>query len=98
MQDQLDRYWDGHTYTPKRAMLSANLLLTHAAAALAGHTGPARRDDRALALVHALCDGPAWVTQARRPAPRATSPGWQDGIAGRAASSTSWSTPRSRGR
>ena len=64
MQDQLDRYWDGHTYTPKRAMLSANLLLTHAAAALTGHTGPARRDDRALALVQALCTGPAWVTQA----------------------------------
>ena len=81
MQDQLDRYWDGHTYTPKRAMLSANLLLTHAAAALTGHTGPARRDDRALALVQALCTGPAWVTQAGTGS-QGHKPGWQDGISG----------------
>jgi hypothetical protein len=79
MQDQLDRYWDGRTYTPKRAMLSANLLLTHAAAALAGHTGPARRDDRARALIHALCEGPAWVTQPGGGS-QGHKPGWQDGI------------------
>ena len=57
-------YWAGRTYRPERSMLNANMLLTHSAAALAGHTGPARRDDRARALVDALCTGPAWVTQA----------------------------------
>src|SRR4051812_17015050 len=61
MQDQLDRYWNGRFYTPTRAMLNSNILLTHACAALAGHTGPARRDDRARALIDALCNGPAWV-------------------------------------
>src|SRR3954454_20418413 len=81
MQDQLDRYWDGKTYTPKRAMLSANLLLTHAAAALAGHTGPARRDDRARTLIHALCEGPAWVSEPGGGS-QGHKPGWQDGIAG----------------
>ena len=67
---------------PKRSMLNANMLLTHAAAALAGHTGPARRDDRARALVDALCNGPAWVDSARRPARRAHVPGWRDGLSG----------------
>jgi hypothetical protein len=82
MQDQLDHYWDGHTYTPKRAMLSSNILLTHAAAALAGHTGPARRDDRARALIDALCTGPAWVTKALASSKQGHAPGWQDGISG----------------
>src|SRR5690349_23733157 len=61
MQDQLDRYWDGRQYRPERSMLNANLLLTHAAAALAGHTGPSRRDDRARLLIDALTTGRAWV-------------------------------------
>jgi hypothetical protein len=82
MQDQLDHYWDGRTYAPKRAMLSSNILLTHAAAALAGHTGPARRDDRARALIDALCTGPAWVTKPVATSTQGHAPGWQDGIAG----------------
>ena len=81
MQDVLDGFWNGREYTPARSMLNANMLLTHAAAALAGHDGPARRDDRARALVHALCSGPAWVT---RPAggSQGHAPGWRDGLRG----------------
>ena len=81
MQDQLDRYWDGEHLHAQARDASANLLLTHAAAALAGHTGPARRDDRALALVQALCEG---RRGSRRPATgsQGHKPGWQDGIAG----------------
>ena len=63
-------------------MVNANLLLTHAAAALAGHTGSARRDDRARALITALCEGPAWVTRPGSGEPGLTSPGWQDGLTG----------------
>jgi hypothetical protein len=81
MQDQLDRHWDGHAYTPKRGMVNANLLLTHAAAALAGHTGPARRDDRAKALITALCEGPAWVTEAGTGS-QGHKPGWRDSLTG----------------
>ena len=63
MQDVLDEYWDGKMYRPERSMLNANLLLTHAAAALAGHTGPARTDERARALGDVLCAGPAWLSK-----------------------------------
>ncbi|HEY6890385.1 MAG TPA: hypothetical protein VI300_21455 [Solirubrobacter sp.] len=81
MQDQLDRHWDGHAYTPKRGMVNANLLLTHAAAALAGHTGPARRDDRAKALITALCEGSAWVTTPGGGS-QGHAPGWRDSLTG----------------
>ena len=98
MQDQLDRHWDGHTYTPKRAMLSANLLLTHAAAALAGpHRPGAARRPRARAGAGAVQR--AGVGHAgRTTGSQGHKPGWQDGARAAAASSTSWSTPRSPGR
>src|ERR1044071_49049 len=81
MQDVLDAYWDGDSYRPHRSMQNANMLLTHAAAALAGHTGPARRHDRARALVETLCNGPSW---AKSPAlgSQGHVPGWKDGLKG----------------
>ena len=39
---------------------NANVLYTHAAAARAGHTGPARQDERARLLVARLCASPPW--------------------------------------
>ena len=72
---------DGTPTRPKRSMLNATMLLTHAAAALAGHTGPARRDDRARALVDALCNGPAWVTSPSTGS-QGHMPGWRDGLSG----------------
>ena len=63
-------------------MLNANLLLTHAAAALAGHTGPARKDDRARALVDALCNGPAWLSPRPATGSQGHVPGWADGLRG----------------
>jgi hypothetical protein len=78
VQDLLDPYWTGEFYAPERSMYNANVLLTHAAAALAGHTGPARRDDRARLLIGHLCDAPAWVS---KPADgdQGHVPGWSDG-------------------
>ena len=49
---------------------NANVLYTHAAAARAGHTGAARQDARARALVERLCASPPW---------RSTAPGESGG-------------------
>ena len=62
-------------------MYNANLLLTHAAAALAGHTGPARQDDRARRIITALCDGKAWRT-VPADGPQGHIPGWTDSLGG----------------
>ena len=37
MQDALDPFWRDGMYRPERSMLNATMLLTHSAAALAGH-------------------------------------------------------------
>ncbi len=83
MQDALDPHWRGGVYQPARSMLNANILLTHAAAALAGHTGPARRDDRARALVDELCERVRrGSTRAPNGGSQAHVPGWRDGLRG----------------
>ncbi|HWK25316.1 MAG TPA: hypothetical protein VNS09_02065 [Solirubrobacter sp.] len=81
MQDRLDSHWNGRAYAPGRAMVNANLLLTHAAAALAGHDGPARRDARARQLVEALCAGPAWRAKPAH-GTQGHVPGWGDSLTG----------------
>ena len=81
MQDALDPFWRDGMYRPERSMLNATMLLTHSAAALAGHTGPARRDDRARALVDELCNGPAWV-KSPSTGSQGHMPGWRDGLTG----------------
>ncbi len=59
--------------------MNANMTAVHALAALAGHVGPARRDERVGQMVDALTRAPAFLDVARRPA-RATAhfhvPGW----------------------
>lgn len=81
MQDVLDGHWDRGMYRPERSMVNATMLLTHSAAALAGHTGPARRDDRARELVDRLCNGPAWV-KSPSSGSQGHIPGWRDGLTG----------------
>ena len=81
LQDALDPFWRNGMYRPERSMLNATMLLTHSAAALAGHTGPARRDDRARALVDQLCNGPAWV-KSPSTGTQGHMPGWRDGLTG----------------
>src|SRR5690349_11908397 len=70
LADRLQPWLDGDWQDAQGAYLSkyggggtqhnANLLLTHAAAALAGHTGPARQDERARRLAARLCASPPW--------------------------------------
>lgn len=59
--------------------MNANMTAVHALAAIAGHAGPARHDDRIAPMVDALTRAPAFLDVARRPA-RATAhfhvPGW----------------------
>jgi hypothetical protein len=81
LQDHLDPHWRSGSYQPARSMLNANILLTHCAAAIAGHTGPARRDDRARALVADLTTGPSWV-KTPGSGSQAHVPGWRDGLRG----------------
>lgn len=70
MQPLLDPAWrarEGAYRIPGGGETShnANLLYTHAAAAFAGHTGPARNDERARALVDRLCASPPWRATGR---------------------------------
>lgn len=69
---RLDRDWDGaaRMYTTTGVgvgtILNANLLTLHAVAALHGHDGPARNDERVRALALRLCEAPPW-SEHRRP-------------------------------
>jgi hypothetical protein len=80
VQDRLDAHWRDDRYSPARAMINANLLLTHAAAALMGHTGPARQDERARALVEQLCHA-AW-TETPGTGSQGHAPAWRDSLTG----------------
>ncbi len=82
VQDALDDHWSasaGH-YIPARGMLNANLLLTHAAAALAGHDGPSRRDERARSIAEQLCTKA--FTERPGGGSQGHAPGWRDSLAG----------------
>jgi hypothetical protein len=59
-------------------MLNANELLVHSAAALAGHHGPAREDDRARSIAAQLMQSPPWIEQVTDPQPGSQphAPGW----------------------
>ena len=81
LQDHLDAHWGGEAYNPGRSMYNANMLLTHAAAALAGHTGPARQDERARKIIAALCEGKAWRS-VPADGPQGHVPGWTDSLGG----------------
>jgi hypothetical protein len=63
-------------------MTNANLLLAHAAAALAGHEGAARNDRRARVLVDRLTATPPFVTKLppRSRSSQAHANGWVDGL------------------
>ena len=66
MQSVLEPAWNAPraAYIPPGSRGStaynAHLLYTHATAALAGHTGDARRDDRARSMALRLCASPPW--------------------------------------
>ncbi len=58
------------------------LLTTHSVAALAGHNGACRNDDRARALARRLCDSPPWSERDASPEgdPQFHNPGWVESL------------------
>ena len=85
MQERLDPLWS-ETAGVYRAggggvdpMTNSLLLLVHSVAALEGHVGPARNDERARRLAARLVDGPPYVTRrpaATHPDSQVHAPGW----------------------
>lgn len=81
---ELDPLWraDRGAYVTRGGYFStrmiANALAVHAWAALAGHEGPARRDERIAPMAAMLTRAPAFLERARRPrnAPQFHVPGW----------------------
>ena len=72
------RYRSGQRET--EAMLNANLLLTHAVAALKDHSGPARNDHRARRIARALVSAPTFAERLPRSFedPQRHTPGFVD--------------------
>jgi hypothetical protein len=58
------------------------LLTTHAVAALDGHQGPCRNDERARALARRLCQSPPWSERDASPEgdPQFHNPGWVESL------------------
>ena len=79
-QQQFDDRWDEQAGYYKMGgggvepMANSMLLLTHAVAAMDGHTGPARNDHRARILAERLVSGTPYVTKPG--AGQAHAPGW----------------------
>jgi hypothetical protein len=82
MQERLDESWHSRRglYRPgdmtSDAMVNANLLLVHSVAALSGHQGPARQDDRARAIASGLVQSPPFVDVLSRQFGQRHAPGW----------------------
>ncbi len=84
LQQQLDPLYRNGTYHAggggTEPMVNSLMLLTHSVAALEGHQGPARNDERARSIADALVTR-AYTTQKR--AGQAHAPGWTNGMDGR---------------
>ena len=65
-----------------RVYHNSALLTTHAIAALVGHDGDCRRDDRAAKLARQLCDSPPWSERQSPsvPDPQFHIPGWVESM------------------
>ncbi len=74
-------YGSGNS-TVGRIYHNSLLLTTHAVAALAGHQGPCRNDERARALALRLCKSPPWSERDASPEgdPQFHNPGWVESL------------------
>ena len=88
MQQRLDDTWDGDRghYRPGGGgtdlSVNAEMLLTHAVAALKGHEGPARQDARARAIAKRLVSAPAFRETPIRSSRHGHAPGWGNTLNG----------------
>jgi hypothetical protein len=82
LQERLDASWRSQRglYRPgdmaSDTMVNANLLLVHSVAALRGHQGPARQDDRARAIAARAVQSPPFVEVLDRQFGQLHAPGW----------------------
>ena len=96
--DWLQPYFDTLWVPEKRHYGSGNssvgriyhnslLLTTHAIAALSGHDGPTRNDERARILAQHLCESPPWseLTEPALPDTQFHTPGWVESLGTRQA-------------
>lgn len=69
---------DESFYLPATVQHNAEMLTAHALAAVAGHRGETRNDERALALATRLCQSPPWVDSSSQMGKfrQAHAPGW----------------------
>jgi hypothetical protein len=76
------RYYGSGNSRNGRIYHNVALLTTHAIAALAGHHGPSRQDDRARLLARRLCESPPWneATEPIEPDPQFHTPGWVESL------------------
>jgi hypothetical protein len=89
LQPYFDQLWlaDARLYgsgnsSVGRIYHNSLLLTTHAIAALTGHDGPTRNDDRARILAERMCESPPWseLTQPIEPDPQFHTPGWVESM------------------
>jgi hypothetical protein len=90
LQERLDNWWVKRlgTYKPgdlsADTMVNANMLLVHATAALSGHEGPARRDDRVRLLAARMLESPPFVAEIDSEAmAQVHAPGWLGSLTAR---------------
>ena len=91
LQPALDRLWsESQSAYTNDARINASALMTHAIAALVGHDGASRRDERARQLAARLCESPPFRTPRNgqptkhsdpRSESQAHAPGWVTNIA-----------------
>ena len=75
-------YYRSGTSGNGRIYHNSALLTTHAIAALVGHNGRSRQDDRARKLARRLCDSPPWSERQSpiEPDPQFHMPGWVESM------------------
>jgi hypothetical protein len=92
LQPYFDALWipEGRVYGSGNSSIgriyhNSLLLTTHAIAALDGHDGPTRNDDRARVLAARLCESPPWseLAQPAVPDPQFHTPGWVESLSSR---------------
>jgi hypothetical protein len=80
--DPDNSYYRSGTSRNGRIYHNSALLTTHAIAALIGHPGPCRQDDRARELARRLCESPPWSERGSpvEPDPQFHVPGWVESM------------------
>ncbi len=89
LQERIDGWWSSSRglYKPgdlsSDTQVNANMLLAHSVAALRGHDGPARQDDRARSIAAQMVRTPPFVKTVDRQFGQLHAPGWAGAMTAR---------------